>query len=224
MGSLKSRWSDTMAKQPETILSSSNLALLVTCGLKTLVSALTTPGISLMASLVGVCSIYRNDDQSKILRRQVHSTKRLSLRCVPRTKLSMSPKMTLCMAVISPPSQYYHPLTRNHTTPSLKFFCRFDAPWGLSRISKKNKLFDGDPNGLYYSYVYNNTIEGKGVDIYIIDSGVRITHQDFGGRASWGVSFVGETADNTGHGTHCAGTAAGSRFGVAKVGRVLFAV
>jgi cerevisin len=68
----------------------------------------------------------------------------------------------------------------------------------------------------------HDTNAGEGVDIYIVDTGVRISHSDFGGRASWGVSFVGETKDNRGHGTHCAGTAAGSRFGVAKVRPVGF--
>jgi cerevisin len=99
---------------------------------------------------------------------------------------------------------------------------RNNATWGLSRVSRKQKLNGtADPLALTFPYVHD-TNAGQGVDIYIIDSGVRTTHSDFGGRASWGVSFVGLEEDIDGHGTHCAGTAAGSRFGVAKVRPVVF--
>jgi cerevisin len=99
---------------------------------------------------------------------------------------------------------------------------RNDATWGLSRISRKQKLNGtADPLALTFPYVHDANA-GEGVDIYIVDTGVRTTHSEFGGRASWGISFVGETTDNDGHGTHCAGTAAGSRFGVAKVRHVGF--
>jgi cerevisin len=78
-----------------------------------------------------------------------------------------------------------------------------------------------DPSALTFPYVHD-TNAGEGVDIYVVGSGVRTTHNEFGGRASWGVSFVGETEDNYGHGTQCAAIAAGSQFGVAKVRRVGF--
>jgi len=68
--------------------------------------------------------------------------------------------------------------------------------------------------------------QGQGTSIFILDTGVRTTHQDFGDRASPAVDYSsGEpvecngdlecAADRMGHGTHCAGSAAGTTFGVA---------
>lgn len=72
--------------------------------------------------------------------------------------------------------------------------------------------------------------EGAGVSIFILDTGVRTTHQDFGGRAVPEVDFTDGNkvcngdlecaVDRQGHGTHCAGTAAGTNFGVAPKARV----
>jgi len=57
----------------------------------------------------------------------------------------------------------------------------------------------------------NSALKAATVNIYVVDTGVSITHEQFGGRAKWGISYVTpvETTDNNGHGTHCAGTAAG---------------
>lgn len=88
-----------------------------------------------------------------------------------------------------------------------------NAPWGLARISHRGGL----SFGTYNKYLYAND-GGEGVDIYIIDTGTNVNHVDFEGRASWGKTIPtgDEDADGNGHGTHCSGTAAGKKYGVAK--------
>ncbi|KAF8992119.1 serine protease [Cyathus striatus] len=91
-----------------------------------------------------------------------------------------------------------------------------NAPWGLQRISQDAKLSSTSTSDLTYTYTYDSSA-GSRVDIYVVDTGIYTSHSDFGGRASWGTSFGGYAAsDGNGHGTHCAGTAAGTRYGVAK--------
>ncbi|MFU8861744.1 MAG: S8 family serine peptidase [Cyclonatronaceae bacterium] len=91
--------------------------------------------------------------------------------------------------------------------------------WGLDRIDQREPLLDR-------AYAYTAT--GAGVNAYIIDSGIRYTHEEFGGRATLGYDFVlEENPDNTdlsqgpgddcmGHGTLVAGTVGGRTYGVAK--------
>ncbi|MBE0365782.1 serine protease [Pseudoalteromonas ulvae UL12] len=85
-----------------------------------------------------------------------------------------------------------------------------NAIWGLDRVDQEN---------LPLNSTYNYEFDGSGVTAYVIDTGVRVSHNEFGNRASHGYDFIDNDNDATdcnGHGTHVAGTIGGGAYGVAK--------
>ncbi|KAG5994775.1 hypothetical protein E4U52_000771 [Claviceps spartinae] len=94
-----------------------------------------------------------------------------------------------------------------------------NAPLGLQRLSQK--VQPGKGKG---SYRFDESA-GEGIMVYVVDTGVRISHEEFQGRASYGANFVdagpdgqlnSNASDDNGHGSHVAGTIASTTYGVAK--------
>lgn len=85
-----------------------------------------------------------------------------------------------------------------------------EAPWGIARLSKKEDFSNSN-------YEFDND-GGEGVTAYVIDTGIKVNHEEFEGRAVWGesVAFPKLQIDGNGHGTHCAGIIGSKTYGVAK--------
>ena len=88
------------------------------------------------------------------------------------------------------------------------------ATWGIDRVDQRNLP-------LNQQYQYDTT--ASNVRIYVVDTGIRASHNDFGGRVGNGYTAINDgqgTNDCNGHGTHVASSAAGSTYGVAKAARL----
>lgn len=88
--------------------------------------------------------------------------------------------------------------------------------WGINRI-------DQDKLPLSKKTFFTTSHTGKGVNVYIVDTGITPDHEEWAGRGELGQDFVFEAdkKDGNGHGTHCAGSAVGNSYGVAREATVI---
>lgn len=100
--------------------------------------------------------------------------------------------------------------------PKKTYVTQSSSTWGLARISRRSIGSS--------SYTYDNS-GGADTCVYVIDTGIDVTHPDFEGRATFLANFAGDNlnTDGNGHGTHCAGTIGSRTYGVSKNAK-LFAV
>ena len=90
-----------------------------------------------------------------------------------------------------------------------------NATWGLDRSDQRN---------LPLNSTYNADGNAQDVPVYVVDTGVLASHQDFAGRVKAGYTAVSDgngTTDCNGHGTHVAGTIAGTKYGIAKSASII---
>eukprot|EP00040_Diaphanoeca_grandis_P038251 m.256130 g.256130 ORF g.256130 m.256130 type:complete len:432 (-) comp34089_c0_seq1:256-1551(-) len=110
-----------------------------------------------------------------------------------------------------------NPEPKNATKSAAACQQQLEATWGLVRTAERDLRIDG-------IYNYDDQDIGAGVDAYIIDTGIMISHVEFEGRAVWGIDTADSPpieADGNGHGTHVAGTVMSRNYGIAKAARAI---
>lgn len=109
-----------------------------------------------------------------------------------------------------PHVEYVHEDSRFYLN---EYTAQENAPWNIARISHRNNSEN--------NYI-RDTSDGEGTCVYVIDTGIKIDHPDFGGRASWAANFGGDDDINgSGHGTFVAGIVGSNAYGVAKKAQLL---
>jgi subtilisin family serine protease len=117
--------------------------------------------------------------------------------------LRLRPSVAERLAALDSRIAYVEPNGRVEATAT-----QSPATWGIDRIDQRALPLSN-------SYAYDAT--AAGVTAYVIDTGIRYSHSEFGGRAQFGYdAFGGDGSDCNGHGTHVAGTIGGTTYGVAK--------
>lgn len=101
------------------------------------------------------------------------------------------------------------------TTTEISSITQNNAEWNLARLSQRERVTTP------YLFKYPSS-QGSEIRVYILDTGIDISHPDFQGRAEWGENFVdNRNEDDSGHGTHVAGIVGSSTFGVAKGSKII---
>jgi oryzin len=115
---------------------------------------------------------------------------------------------------------YLEPTTAPGDSSKRDIATQFNSIWSLADLSHREAGAT--------DYMYDESA-GEGTTAYVFDTGIRLSHEEFAGRASFGINgLTGSTindgsnsGDRDGHGTHVAATIIGKKYGVAKKARAI---